>query len=385
MAETALSDLVTEETAASFLAKMLVIAQALGLTTESWLSGDPDLTLFDAFSRIQETKEAGIVAICRAGFLDLASGDGLTLCARYLFNTERNAATYATCTLRFTNGGALPVTVDPEDVTVKNATTGATYRNTTGGTIAAGGTLDVTIEAETAGSDATSGVGDIDTMVTAIPSITCTNTTSAVGADAESDTALRGRAKAKLGALSPNGPSDAYAYVATTPELVSDAVVTRVRVVHDSTVGEVTVYLADDDGAVDAGTVTAVEAGLETWANPLCNSATVASASNSSLAVTYELWVYESISKTVSEIEDLVEAALLEGLRTRPIGGDIIPPATTGKIYKGWIEKTILGAVEPYGFRVSVTAPSGDTSLTNAQVATLGAVTVTAVHLVEDP
>ena len=385
MAETALSDLVSEETAASFLSKMLVIAQALGLTTESWQSGDPDLTLFDAFARIQETKESGIVAIVKAGFLDLATGAGLTLCARYLFNTERNPATYATCTLRLSNASALPITIDPDDVTVKNSSTEATFRNTTGGTIGAGSTLDVTIEAETSGSDSTSGVGDIDTMVTAIPQVTCTNTTAAVGTDEESDTALRARAKAKLGSLSPNGPADAYAYVATTPELVNDAVVTRVRVIHDSTIGEVTVYLADEDGAVDAGTVTDVEAGIETWANPLCNSATVASATNVSIAVTYELWVYESISKTSSEVQAIVEEALLDGLRTRPIGGDIIPPATTGKIYKGWIEKTILSAVEPYGFRVSVTLPAADTTLANSEVATLGTVTATSVHLVSDP
>lgn len=385
MAEVALSSLASEETAASFLSKMIVIAQALGLTTESWQDGDPDLTLFDAFARIQETKEAGIVSIVKAGFLDLASGDGLTLCARYLFNTERNLATYATCTLRLTNASGVAVVLDPEDITVQNSTTGATFRNTTGGTIASGGgTLDVTIEAETAGSDATSGVGDVDELVSVIPGVTCSNTTAAVGSDEERDVDLKARAKAKLGALSPNGPSDAYAYVATTPELVNDAVVTRVRVLHDSTVGEVTVYLADDDGAVDAGTVTDVEAGIETWANPLCNSATVASASNAAIAVTYTLWVYESISKTSAEIEDLVETALLEGLRTRPIGGDIIPPALTGSIYKGWVEKTILSSVEPYGFRVSVSAPAADTSLTNAEVATLGVVTPT-INMVADP
>ena len=52
---------------------------------------------------------------------------------------------------------------------------------------------------------------------------------------------------------------------------------------------------------------------------------------------------------------------------------------------QGWIEKTILSAVEPYGFRVSVTVPAADTTLTNAEVATLGTVTATSVHLVSDP
>jgi phage-related baseplate assembly protein len=400
MAEVSLASLIIAEAKDVIYAKAITIAQAIGLETETWKSGDPTRSLFDVDSRLHEAKEAGVVEAIKAGFLDLSSGNGTTLCARYLFNTERIAATYATCTLRITNTGSDTFTWDPDDLTaINNAATGKpTYRNTTGGTIQPAGSvdgsgnptdvLDVTIEAEVAGSDGSAGVGDIDELVTKYPNITVTNTTAAVGRDEERDAALKARCKAKWASLSPNGPKDALAYVATTPDLVDGVTVTRTRTYPDSTVGEVLFYIADDAGAVDASVVTAVEEGVETYAVPHCIDVTVASAANLSQNVTYTLWVYSSINLTTAEIEDLVEDALLAALATRPIGGDIIPPATTGNLYKGFLESTILSAVQidgvAYGFRVSIATPAADVAVANNQVVTLGTVTAT-INLIEAP
>jgi hypothetical protein len=88
------------------------------------------------------------------------------------------------------------------------------------------------------------------------------------------------------------------------------------------------------------------------------------------------------VNKTSTEIEEEVEAALEAMFVERSIGGDVIPPAG-GKLYKSLIESTIRG-VFPEAFRVSVTTPAGDTSLTEGQVATLGAITAT-INLVTGP
>ena len=379
-----LSDLISSETKEAILQKALDVASALGLETESWRSGDPTRSLFYAMAARFEEWEAEdkIPGFIRSGFLGLAAGDWLTLKAQQDYNVERRVATYATCTVRLTNGGsALVGLIAANAVTVRNSTTNKTYRNTSSGTLAAGPAtyVDLDFTAEEAGSDSNSAIGEIDAMVTTISNVTCSNTTAATATDEEEDDALTARAQAKLGSISVNGPKGGYYYAATTPELQSDGIsnVTRVRVVADSELGEVAVYLAGASGAVAGADVTKATETIDTWATPHAVSVTVASAANLSFAITYTLWVYDTISKTSAEIEDDVEAALTAAFADKAIGGDVIPPATTGTLYKDWVEAVILQAVAPHGFRVTLSAPSSDTAMAINQVAVLGTITPT--------
>jgi len=91
------------------------------------------------------------------------------------------------------------------------------------------------------------------------------------------------------------------------------------------------------------------------------------------------LWVYDSIGKTTAEIEQDVEGALLSAFALRPIGGD------DGIIYREFILAAILQAVAPHGYRVTLTLPAGNTTLTDGQVATVGTITVDAINLVGSP
>jgi hypothetical protein len=109
----------------------------------------------------------------------------------------------------------------------------------------------------------------------------------------------------------------------------------------------------------------------------------VLSVTTVSVPITYELWIYKSANKSAAEVEEDVEEALEQMFAVRPIGGDIIPPDTTGKLYKSMIESTIRSTF-PEAFRVSVSLPAGDTSLTNGQLAILGTITPT-VNIVTDP
>ncbi len=383
MPETTLDTLITAATRTSVYATLINFAQAIGLNTESWQPGDPTRTLFDAVSRRDELRDAIIVQAIRSGFLDLAERGWLTLLARYGFNVERRAATYAECTLVLTNNGAAVVgTIDANDLTVENEDTDATYRNSTGGTLGGlASTLSVTIIAEVAGSGGTSGVGDIEGLVTSLANVTVTNTTAAVGTDEETDAELRIRCRAKLESLSPNGPKGAYYYVLTTPEINADTLITRVRVWAESNTGVATVFVAGAAGAVSGGQITAGQAIVEDYAEPHCVAATVTNATNVAQAITYTLWVYDTISLTSAEIEDTIETALLAAIAAKAIGGDIIPPATSGFLYTKWIEAQILNAVAPYGFKLTLAAPAADVALTftvsAADVVTAGAITAT--------
>ena len=197
--DTLLSKLITTETKDAILQKLLDIADGLGLKTETWSSGDPTRSFFAALAaRLGDAWEPGIAKMVKGGFLGLAEGDWLTLLLRYNFAVERVTGTYASCTVRLTNSSTATIgAIAVGAVTVRNPTTGATYRNTTSGTLGPGpaATLDLTFMAEVAGSGGTAGIGDINQLVNAISGVTVSNTTAAVGTDEESDTdaALRGQ------------------------------------------------------------------------------------------------------------------------------------------------------------------------------------------------
>lgn len=388
-----LAELVVQETKDAIYEHALSIAESLGLPVTSWQPGDPTRSLYHVVSEILATLEETAVVFIKSGFLSLVAAAAnedeamypwLVITAKEYFNVDAIEATFATTEVELTNSSGALYVIDAGDLTFKNTSTDKTYHNTSGGTLSPGGTLTVDVEADEAGSDSNASAGEIDDLVTTLLGVTCTNDTAAVASDAEAPNALVDRCREKLGSLSPNGPRDAYSYVAKTPDLTGISTVTRVRVFGDGTTGEVTVYLASASGGVSGSDVTAVEEALATYATPLCVTLTVASASEVTVAVTYQLWIYRGVNKTEDEVEEAVQDALEDLFAARPIGGDIIPPALTGKLYKSLIESAIRSVFPGYAFRVSVSAPSGDTSLTNSQVATLGAVTPT-ITFIDDP
>lgn len=300
-------------------------------------------------------------------------------------------AIFATTDVVLTNVSARVYdAIEPNDLTLKNTLTGKTYHNTTGGNLAAKvgvtpGTLTLTFEADEAGSDSSAGAGEIDDMVTTLLGVTVTNPTAAIGIDEQDEAVTIQQCRDKLGSLSPNGAKGAYAYVARNSALTGTRAVTRVRVFGDSEIGEVTIYLAGPSGGVAEPDRALVEAAIVKWATPLCVTPTVLAATNVVVAVTYELWIYRSVNKTEAEIKAGVLVsleALFQSPTKAPIGGDIIPPAATGKLYASAIESAILATFEQC-FRASLSVP-GDTALLNAEVAVLGIVTGT-IHVIEEP
>jgi phage-related baseplate assembly protein len=382
-----LAALLVQETKARIYAAGLEVATDLGLPVTTWSAGDPTRSLYHFMAETLEALESMIAGYVASGFLSYATGEFLQLLASEVYDVDFVEETFATTTVVLSNAGGGVYPIEAGDVTVKNSTTGVTYRNTTGGTIASGPgtTLTVTVVADEGGSDGSAGIGEIDEMVTTFLGVTCSNDAAAVGLDEESDASIRERCRDKLGAFSPNGPADAYAYVARTAALTGTSGITRVRVYPDSDTGDVLVYLAGPAGAVSAPDLALGEAAILEWATPLCITPTVAAASNVTIAVTYTIWLYQAVGVTEAEAEAAIETALEDMFAVRPIGGDILTGDLTGSMFKSLIESTIRGVYPDDCFRVSVSAPAGDTALTNAQVAALGTVTATAVNFVSDP
>lgn len=387
------SQLITE-TKASIYARGLALASALGLTVTSWAPGDPTRSLYHFVSEILEALEINVAGYVSSGFLDYATGDWLTLLADQVFGVTRVEATYASTSVTLTNAGGGVYVIAAGDIVVRSSLTGKTYTNTNGGTLTAVGTPTVSttvgpaitldFTANEAGADSSAGATEIDELVNGPLGVTCSNAAAAVGLDEEDDASLRTRCRAKLGTLSATGPRDAYDFVVQSSDLTGVTDITKSRTIADSTTGNVTVYVAGASGAVAGASVTAAQAAVEEWAAPLCITPTVTNVSNVTVPVTYQVWIYTSVGETTATIEAAIATKLTALFAARPIGGDIISPATTGKLYQSLISAAIRSAYPDHTFRVSVSAPAGDTSLAINQCAVLGTVTPT-VTLEVDP
>lgn len=380
----ALASSIIGATKAEIYARGLQIGAALGLPVTTWQPGDPTRSDYHFISELLELCEAFVVELAKSAVLDEAEDEWLIVKAEQDFGVTAIPATYAatSCTLTNSGGGRYPSLV-VGSVTAKNTATGKTFRNVTGGSlIGVGATISLDFVADEAGSGSTSAAGEIDALVTGLRGVTITNPAAAIGVDKESDPALRTRCREKLGALSPNGPRDAYAYVAKSSDLTGSTEVTDARVYDDADTGDVRVFLRGASGAVSGAAVTAVTTAILRYAAPLCITPVVESATNQTVAITYQLWLYSADSREVSEIEDAVETALEAMFAARPIGGDIITPGDPGAVYLRLIESTIRG-VSPYAFRVELSLPAADVELDDDEVAVLGVVTPTITKVVD--
>lgn len=395
-----LGTLLTAETVQTIYTLGLTIGEALGLPVTSWHPGDPTRSQYWHAAEKLATLDKIAVGYIASGFLDYsaeraeAAGTDstayqwLVLLAYESYGYEVDEETYATGTVRLTNGGSyLYEDIEPGDITIKSSVNEQTYHNTSGGTLAAGPAtiLDLDFEADEPGSDSSASIGDIDTMVTTMLDVTCSNTTAFVGIDSETPASIVTGCRNKLSSFSPNGPPGAYDYVATNAELTGTSNVTRSRTYGDSATGDVTVYLAGPSGLVAGADVTLVEAAIVAWATPLCMTPAVASATNKTINITYELWLYESVGMTEAEVKAAVEAAFVTLFLARPIGGDIKGAVGSGYVYHSMLEAAFKATFGAYFIDVSITVPASDTAVAATEVPVKGTVTATAVHFEDAP
>jgi hypothetical protein len=396
-----LAALVARATKDDIYTKALALATALGLPVTSWSAGDPTRSLYHHTSEQLALLEDVVHVYIAAGHLELGleaianapdeaarqrAIGWLKLGAKQVYGVDAVEATFATTSIVLTNAGGGLYELEPGDVTVKNGNSLKTYTSTTGGTLAPGPgtTLTLDVVADEAGSESTASPGEINELVTNLLGVTVANADAAVALDEERPESIVDRAKAKLGALSPNGPRDAYRYVALERKLTGPTNVTRARSIGDSTTGHVRLYLAGPAGPVSEPDRVAVEAAVVKWATPLTITPFVRVAQGVTVAVAYELWLYSSVNESAVEVATKVEAALRAMFSVRPISGDIIPPASSGALYRSLIKTTIQKTYGAFAFRVQLTTPDEDVPIAVNQVAVIGTVTDT-IHFVRDP
>ena len=372
-----LDDILTPDTRDEVLSTLLALSASLGAPTTSWQEGAPLLTLFTTDAQKSADLTLVAVEIAKGGFGELIPSDAWAdLWAQSRFNVARVAATSATGLINATNTSASNYTLAAGDLIVAHNVTGKTYRNQAPIVILAGvGLANIAIAADEPGTASNAAPGTITVLVSSLVGVGCTNALSIIGTDKETTPALVARARLKLGSFSPNGPKDAYNYVAITPEFSATSVpVTRTRVVLNTATGEISLYLATAAGAPSGPDVAIVQASIDQNVEPWGVTATAVPATPLVVAITYQAWV-QGTQLTMAQIATLIENALIAWFATLAIGGYVIPP-DAGAVYPDVLEQVIGNATTGI-LRVAVTIPAATVVVASNEVAQLGAITST--------
>jgi phage-related baseplate assembly protein len=383
--EFSLDDLTTPLTVDEIKTSIYDALAVLGVNTTSWKPGAVVRTMIAGVSIVLAGFSQLQAKIARSGFLELSEGLWLTLVAHYVYGVARDEATFANGEITLTNSGGGEYVIEPDDLIFRNPVTDKTYRNTSAFTLSPGGVLTVPIQATEAGSASTSAPATITDMTTPLGGVTCTNAAAVIGRDEESDPALRTRCSETLGALSPMGPWDAYSSAVRGARRADGTSlgVTRIRTTKDG-FGNVTVYCANASGSLSSEDRDLADEAVQQWAAPLAVTADVEAATAAPIAITYELWLYNTTGLSAPQIQTLIASRLSTFLSSQPIGGNKVGN-DPGKVFVSAI-RTAIGAVLPQIFHVVVTSPAADVELEIDEVPILaGAPSVIAIHQVAPP
>ncbi len=388
-----LDDLIASTTAKEFRDRVLSVAGSVGLKVTSWIVGEPSEQWLQVVGRMFYDLHVIIKDSNRAHFLELATDPGDEddedpaagwLSAKGLsdYGPERTEETFATGFVTLTNGGANTHTVRPEALTLQNSGTGKTYRNEDDNgvyafgyfTLGPGTSQTLPVRAEEVGTASNAAAGEIDTLVSSLSGVTVTNASPVLGTDREPRPDYIARCRLAASATSPNGPAQAYEYIALntnadgtlgTPDDGKTKVnITRVQVTKDSAIGTVVVWLASPSGPATGPDVAAVLANIQVYAVPDCVTLSVLPAVAVNITVSGTLTGNAASGLVAGTVEDAADAATIELFATAPVGG------FDGIFYD---EKIAAVAIQSHAslYKYVASSPVGDTALADGEVAVL--------------
>jgi uncharacterized phage protein gp47/JayE len=387
MAVFTLESLMQPTTKDEWQASIYQVLTLLGTDVTSWKSGSVVPAIVTGVSVVAGALSSSISYLANSGFVRSATGAGLDLKSEGDYNVTRIPSTFAKGNVLVQNVSGGVYALSPGDLIVANPTTGKEYANTQSVTIGAGEVnLSIEVQAVESGSASTSGSGQITQLVTSLNGVSLSNPTALVGQDAESDYDYRRRCLESIGAISPNGPADAYSYVARTATRNADGSaigVTRVREVKDLS-GHLTVYCATATGGVP-GTVGdpdtdlgKIQSEFDLLCEPLCVDSMATAATEKVVPVAYQVWMYNDSGMTEADITGKIATKLAQWFSARPIGGDII--SANGYVFHSQLQAEIGDEIDEI-FRVAVVSPSADVAILGNEVPVLGAITATITQL----
>jgi hypothetical protein len=376
MALLTVDQLVTPITVDNVDLQMQNTLESLGMPAKSWRKGGVARTILRTVATTYSNYTQLMALAIKAGFLETATGDWLTLLAKYVYGVDRRPSTFATGTLTFVNagGGVYPTTGSyaPDQVRVSWVSGKKAYTNTAPFAIVGGATVTVPFRAVEAGAGSSAPpnvLTNVDTPV--MLGVTVTNASAVAGSDAEADADLRQRCRDKLGALSLNGPRGAYAYAAKSATRADGTPVdiNRISVSASSSTGIVTIYAASPSGTPLSTDLAFVRTSIENIARPDSVTVNLLGATPVALTTSLVIWMRRTDGVAAADIASLAQAALLTMIQTYPIGGIVKPPSTQGYLYGD----NIAGTAKSVHASIYDIDGAADLALNPGEVATLAA------------
>lgn len=258
------ASLLSEATAEELAAEQLALLEDAGFEVTSWDEKDPARVLVSVDVESLVRLARLLTKVTKGGYLGTAEREWLTALATN-YDEKRAESTFCERTIVLGDDGGAPHTFAAEDIVAQTAD-GRTFRSIDGGTLTVGGTLTITLRAESPGTGYAGAAGTWS-LVTSYPGITVSDgTVTKPGTDEQGDEALRAASRARLSRLGAGANDDAYEYLAThTPDV--GALVTRCTVLrHTPAPGQVTILVAgpaasgpDGADALDAALVTKIQ------------------------------------------------------------------------------------------------------------------------------
>ena len=375
-----LDSLFTETTVEAIKGTLYGYLTAAKLPVRAWQALSPTRVLTDAQARLYQTAQTVMVALAKSAFLDTAGPGWLEERAVEQYDVEPIVSTFAVGEFVADNAGGGAYNFLPFELSFLKTGTTKTYHNTEAVSIGALETgVSIAIEADEAGADSNAAADQLE-LATSVLGVTGTNQLPVTGQDDEEPDALRTRCRASRGALSPNGPRDAYAYVARTPELNGGVTVGRVRLLPPTGDGLVTVVVAGPLGPLSLTELNLIQAGIDEWATPATVLATVVSAGEVAQSVTARVWVPLYGGPNTTDLAAAIKTALIDYVNALPIGGVQLSPGFGVVPWSGLvsaIKNTSLGDSRPILAVDLLGAGEVDNPVATTEIATLDEPSIT--------
>lgn len=381
-----LLQLVTPKSSDTQLDELLTKMVSKGLSgAYSWHAGSLPLTVVESDAEVLADLTLLLVQITSGGFLHETESitDAETraawveLLAWNVYQERRTGALFTSGSVTLTcAASAGPYTITPGVTAIQhNGDPSLIYYATTGGVLASGGTLTITVKAESPGVKYNAGNNTLTKLVTSLAGVTVNNPgpgagatwITSAGADQETIESLVARCEAKWASLAMGFPSVFYSYWARK----AAPTITRVRVLDDNPGGPGTIwiYLANAAGPATGGEVSAVQAELDTRI-PKAILHTAKAAVGVVVDVTATITVPATLYATALAYVTANLPAFFAGHDIAGAAGGVLE--REGVIDLLWVDNAVTGLTMP--------APAADVALSQGEVPQQGTVTLTWVQ-----
>lgn len=353
-----------------------------GFSATSWQPGSVALAIVTVGAKLYSSVTYLVAWYSLQGFNDTAEGDGLTAFSASVYDNQRLAPTSTAGLCELTNVSGAPHIITLTQLEAEDENEGLKYRNTTAGTIPAGGSLVLTFEAEGPGSQYNVPNNTITVLNTPLNGVTINNPDpdpgtwiTSEGSDTETDDRLRLRNTSKWGTRTYATPEAGIVSFA----LEADDDISRVAVDDSNPGGPGTTdtYIAGAAGPSSQDDVDTAQAYIDARI-PITSVVghTVIAALANVQPFSGTIHVQAVLNNPTTQAA--IEQALTDYLNALPIGGVRLEPDGQGyAIRSEWLEAmTAIPGVE----RVR-TDPDDDIPVPDWQILTPGAYSFTYISV----